>query len=337
MSLSRELVVGVLGLGHWGPNIVRCLANHSRVRLKYVCDTNTQAFARVKSLIPAECQEVTDPDAVFADPEVNAVLVVTPASTHHALVKRALLAQKHVFCEKPLTLDVAEAEELCELAEKNDKKLIVGFTFLFNNGIRKLKSLYEVGDLGNIYYLTSVRTHMGLVREDVDVIGDLAPHDISIMNYILEAAPEKVVAVGSRPLGSERYDVAFITLFYPNGVIGEIHVSWINSKKERLVSIIGSEARAEFNDLDNMEPIRLFKKGIAKAEQVEPEYGNFQYLVRDGDIISPKIEISEPLGQMLDSFVRAVVDNESVVADGRFALDITKTLVEIDRSLVSTQ
>jgi predicted dehydrogenase len=335
MSLSRELVVGVLGLGHWGPNIVRCLANHPRVHLKYVCDTNVQAFARVKSLITSDCEEVVDPDVIFTDPEVNAVLIVTPASTHHALAKRALLAQKHVFCEKPLTLDVEEAEELCELAEANNKKLVVGFTFLFNHGIKKLKSLYEVGDLGSIYYLTSVRTHMGLVREDVDVVGDLVPHDISIMNYILESTPEKVVAVGSKPLGTERCDVAFISLFYPNGIIGEIHVSWINSKKERLVSIIGSEARAEFNDLDNMEPIRLFKKGIAKAEQVEPEYGNFQYLVRDGDIISPKIEISEPLGQMLDSFVCAVVDNEPVVADGRFALDVTKTLVEINRSLIS--
>ena len=141
-------------------------------------------------------------------------------------------------------------------------------------------------------------------------------------------------AVGSRPLRSERSDVAFITLFYPDGIIGEIHASWLNSDKKRLVSIIGSEARAEFNDLDNMEPIRLFKKGISVAERVEPEYGNFQCLVRDGDIVSPKIELSEPLMQMLDSFVRAVADDESIVADGRFALAITKTLIEVERSLI---
>ena len=334
MRSSDNLTVGVLGLGHWGPNVVRCLANHSRVRLKYVCDTRAEAFARTEGLIPSDCLETGIPDDVFADPEVDAIFVVTPASTHHALVKQALLAGKHVFCEKPLTLDVEEAEELCELADQNDRKLVVGFTFLFNDGIKKLKSFYEMGDLGSIYYLTSVRTHMGPVRSDVDVIWDLSPHDIAIMNYILESVPQKVFAVGSRPLRSERSDVAFITLFYPDGIIGEIHASWLNSDKKRLVSIIGSEARAEFNDLDNMEPIRLFKKGISVAERVEPEYGNFQCLVRDGDIVSPKIELSEPLMQMLDSFVRAVADDESIVADGRFALAITKTLIEVERSLI---
>ena len=185
MSLKNQLTVAVIGIGHWGPNVVRNFVNHPRVQLRYVCDIDTEAFKRVSKLIPDECQFVTDASVIFSDTDIDAVAIITHASSHHELVKQALLEKKHVLCEKPLALNVREGEELCLLAEPSRLKLMVGFTFLFNNGVLKLKELKSSGSLGKIYYLTSVRTHMGLVRQDVDVFWDLAPHDISIMNFKL--------------------------------------------------------------------------------------------------------------------------------------------------------
>lgn len=335
MSVQKQLTVGILGIGHWGPNVVRNLAIHHRVELRYLCDIDREAFKRVSNLIPKECRLLTDASEIFNDADIDAVAVVSPASTHYNLVKQALLAKKHVLCEKPLSLNVEEGEELCRLAEASGRKLMVAFTFLFNNGIRQLKQLNSSGSLGKVYYLTSTRTHMGLVREDVDVIWDLAPHDISIINFILDATPQGVSATATKPLGGSQYDVAFITLYYPGGIIGHIHVSWVDSNKERLVRIIGSKARVEFDDLNTLEPIRIFEKGISVAERIEADFGKFRLLLRDGDIISPKTNLSEPLSQMIDCFVSAVLDDKEIIPDGRYALEVTRTIAAIQKSLAS--
>lgn len=335
LSSQKQLSVAVIGIGHWGPNVVRNFVNHPRVRLMYVCDVDKEAFERVSYLIPGECRCVNDASEIFSDADIDAVAVVSPASTHYNLVKQALASRKHVLCEKPLTLDVKEGEELIRLAEASARKLMVGYTFLFNNGIKKLKYLKNSGRLGELYYLTAKRTHLGLVREDVDVVWDLAPHDVSIINYILDSAPEEVLTTGAKPLGTGRYDVAFVTLYYPGGVIGQIHVSWVDSNKERLVRIIGSKARAEFDDLNNLEPIRVFEKGIAVGKRIEADYGKFKFLLRDGDIISPKIEMAEPLAQMIDTFVCGVLDDKEIITDSQFALEVTRTLVAVEKSLAT--
>jgi predicted dehydrogenase len=332
---KERIVIGVIGLGHWGPNVARNFFSHNRVKLKYLCDINEAAFTKVVGFVRYPCEMVTDPAIVFQDPEVHAVAIVTPASTHYELAKKALLAGKHVFCEKPLTMKVEEDKELCSLAEKAGLKLMVGFTFIYNNGIQALKQLKNGGRLGDVYYITAVRTHMGLVRRDVDVMGDLAAHDISIMNFLLDSMPESVMASGAKPLGLEKYDVAFITLHYPRGVIGNIHVSWVDSNKERGVRIIGSQAMVEFDDLNNLEPVRIYEKGISLSEQIEADYGNFKFLLRDGDIISPKVTLKEPLSQMLDAFVKTVLDGEAILTDGRFGMDVTRCLTAIKESMVS--
>ena len=335
MSLQEQLTVAVIGVGHWGPNVVRNFVNHPRVHLRYVCDIDREAFGRVSNLIGKGCQFVTDPSKIFSDEDIDAVAVVTPAVTHYNLTKQALLAKKHVLCEKPLTLDVGEGEELCRLAEVSGRKLMIAFTFLFNNGVRRLKELNSSDCLGKVYYLTSKRTHIGLVRQDVDVVWDLAPHDICIFNFILDSTPEGVLATGAKPLGMDNYDVAFVTLYYPDEIIGQIHVSWVDSNKERLVCIIGSKARVEFNDLNNLEPIRIYEKGISIAERIEADFGDFRFLLRDGDIISPRTEMQEPLSQMIDSFVSVVLDDKEIISDGRFALEVTRVLVAIQKSLAS--
>lgn len=212
---------------------------------------------------------------------------------------------------------------------------MVAFTFLYNNGVRKLKELNNSGELGKLYYATFTRTHMGLVRGDVNVIWDLAPHDISIMNFILDSFPEKVSAVAVSPLKLKHSDVAFIMLYYPDGVIVHIHVSWVDSNKERLVRIIGSKARAEFDDLNNLESVRIFKKGISLENRVEADFGNFRFLLRDGDIISPKIDLMEPLVKMVNAFVNSVLDDKESISNGWFALEVTKALVAANKSIDS--
>lgn len=327
------LQTGVIGLGRWGPNIVRNMVNHPRIRLAGVCDTDESAFERVAKLVPADCRKENTASRIFADPDINAVAVATPARTHYALVREALLAGKHVLSEKPLALTAGENEELCSLAENKGRKLMVGHTFLFNSSVVKMKEIVDSGKLGKLYYATAVRTHLGLVRGDVSVIWDLAPHDVAIMNYLFNMEPERVSAVGARVLASENEDVAFVSLFYPGNVIAQIQVSWIDSNKERLISVIGSKARVAFNDLNAFEPIRFFEKGIGVSGRVAPDYGDFQLLLRDGDIISPKLELREPLGTMIDTFVRVVLDGAENFSDGRFALAVTKVLVAAHRSV----
>ena len=268
---SKEiLTVGIIGLGHWGLNILRNFINHPRIRVRYICDPSEKALKRAAHLIPEYCVRATDAYSIFENPGVDAVAIVTPTSTHFELTHAALLAGKHVYCEKPLTPDPEECRTLYNLAAVNDRKLMVGFTFLFNSGIEKVKELLDSGKLGDIYYLTSVRTHLGLIREDVSCVWDLAPHDVSIMNYLLDAVPTKVSAVGATPLNSGKADLGFINLFYPGGIIGQVHVSWLNSSKERLLKIIGSRARVEFDDLNLMEPV-IAQSVLSEAQQ------SFQY------------------------------------------------------------
>lgn len=314
MSLQKKLTVGAVGIGHWGPNVVRNFARHPRVQLVSVCDISKSAFHRVSDLVPKECQFTTKP-------------------SHYNLIRESLIAKKHILAEKPIALDIREGEALCKLAKQLKLKLMVGFTFLFNNGVRKLKELIGSGRLGKLYYLTASRTHMGLIRKDVSVVWDLAPHDIAIMNYLIGNSPERVSTVGSNPISLDKSDFAFINLFYLGGIIEQIYVSWINSNKERLVRVIGSKARVEFDDLNNLEPVRIFEKGIGIADRVESDYGGFQFLLRDGDIISPKIEMVEPLKQMIDNFVNIVLDDAENISDGRFAVEVTRVAVAIQRSI----
>ena len=333
MKAFEKLKVGIIGLGHWGPNIVRSLSSHPRCEIGYVCDLLESTIQRIDYLIPVECKKTTAVDELIQSMEIDAVVVATSASTHYSLVKQALLAGKHVFCEKPLTLDWRQDQELNELALKLKLKLVVGYTFLFNSAVIKLKDLIDNDRMGQLYYLTATRTHMGLVREDVSVIWDLAPHDVSIMNYLLDAVPERVSAVAGKPLGLDEPDVAFINLFYPNGVLAQIHVSWVDSNKERVLRVIGSKARATFNDLDGLEPVRLFEKGIGLDREVQPDFGEFKFLLRDGDIISPKIKQHEPLRMILDNFVRIVLDNASNLTDGAFASKVSSAIAAAHSSI----
>lgn len=333
MKTTSTITIGIIGLGHWGLNVLRAFSVHKRIKVKYICDSSENAFAKAAHLIPEKSISIKDATLLINDPEVDAVVIVTPTSTHFELARAALLAGKHVYCEKPLSPSKYECEQLVKLSEERNSKIMVGFTFLFNSGVKKVKDYFSSGMLGDIYYLTSTRTHLGLIRDDVSSVWDLAPHDVSIMNYLLDAKPEMVSAVGAAPLNTGKADIGFINLIYPGGIIGQIHVSWLNSSKERLLKIIGSKSRVEFDDLNLMEPVKFFQKGIGFDDRISSDFGSFKYQLRDGDIISPKVEPYEPLAQMTDAFVRLVLDNVKTVANADFALDVTRILVAAHESM----
>jgi predicted dehydrogenase len=250
------------------------------------------------------------------------------------LIKEGLLAGKDILAEKPLTMTVEESEELVTLAEEKGRILMVGHTFLYNPAVRKMKEYFVKNELGEVYYLHSTRTHLGLIREDVNCVYDLATHDISIFSYLLENSPEAVSAVGGCYLKNDREDIAFISLFYPQNKIANIHVSWVDSNKERQVVAVGSKKRIVFNDLDNLEKVRIFEKGVSVVKgKGSADFGEFQLLLRDGDIISPHIESSEPLKNQNQHFLDCLQDRKPPLTDGKNGLEVVKVLVAIEKSL----
>jgi predicted dehydrogenase len=260
-------------------------------------------------------------------------VVATPATTHHAIVRQCLEAGKHILSEKPLTINIEHAEELLQLADESGKVLMVGHTFLYNSGIRKMKELIDQEDFGALYYLHATRTNLGPIREDVNVVWDLASHDVSIFNYLLGAQPTHVSAVGSQLLGNSHHDVAFITLTYPGGVIGNIHVSWADPNKVREVVVVGSTKRIVFDDTNNMERIRVFEKGVAPSPQEAASFGEYHLLIRDGDIISPRLVTSEPLKNQGLHFVECIREGKKPLSDGANGRDVVRVMVAIDQSL----
>jgi predicted dehydrogenase len=313
--------------------VVRNFVENPDARVMAVCDVDPQAFARVKGIIPSGCEFFTDPDKVLKNSHIDAVAIVTPATTHAALAEQALKDDKHVLCEKPLAFDGESVLALADLARSQNKTLMVGYTFLFNRGIEKMKEYVDTGCLGSVYYVTATRTHLGLVREDVDAIWDLASHDVAIINHLLDEIPNQVSVISASPLKSERVDVAFLGLSYSSGIIANIHVSWVAPTKMRQLQVVGSKARTLFNDLDQLEPVKLFNKGIGIAEQIEPDFNAFRYLINDGDIISPKLEMEEPLKIEIESFFGLIRGQSNTKVTSEFVAGVSRTLAAASQSL----
>lgn len=323
--------LGIVGCGHWGKNYLRIFSFLSGCRVKYCVDSQNKAFVNFKKQYPgivftSNFKKMTD------DKEIKAVIVSTPASTHYLLGKKILNAGKDLLMEKPLALNPDEAEELVELAKKKKRILMVGHTFLYNSAVRSMRKYIRNGKIGKIYYIQAVRTHLGLIREDVNAVWDLAPHDVSIFNYLIGDMPEFVSAVGGNFLRKGREDVAFITLKYPNGILGNIHVSWADSNKVRRVQAVGSKARIVFDDLDNLEKLKIYEKGIA-TNLSYTDFGEFQYVLRDGDIFSPKIDQSEPLKEQCRHFIECLKENKNPLTDGKNGLEVVRVMEGIHSSI----
>jgi predicted dehydrogenase len=326
---AESIRVGVIGYGYWGPNIVRNLSALDRCDVVAVCDRNTRALHRAQKSYPA-IHLTTDFIEVLRSPKIEAVAIVTPVWTHFELAKAALEHGKHVFVEKPFTSNSAQASQLIELADRKNLCVMVDHTFLFSGAVRKIRELVDNGTLGQLYYFDSTRVNLGLFQHDVSVLWDLAPHDLSIMDYIIDQQPEAVVATGGNHL-NDVADMAFITVYFPGNLTAHINVNWLSPVKVRTTLIGGRDKMLVWNDLEPDEKIKVYDRGV----EITNGQGVYDLLVsyRSGDIWAPKIDPTEALSLELRYFVDCVLDGKSPLNNGVAGLRVVRLLEAADQSL----
>ena len=328
---SETVRVGVIGYGYWGPNIARNLSALDKCDFVVICDRNAAALKRAQKTYPG-VHLTTDPDEVLQSPDVDAVAIVTPVWTHFALAKKALENGKHVFVEKPFTSTSAQAEELIELASRKNLRIMVDHTFLFSGAVRKIRELVDKGTLGKLYYFDSTRVNLGLFQHDVSVVWDLAPHDLSIMDYILRDQPEAVVATGGNHF-NDLADMAYLTVFFPGNVTAHINVNWLSPVKVRTTLIGGRDKMLVWNDLDPDEKIKVYDKGV----DITNGQGVYDLLVsyRSGDVWGPKVDNTEALKVELGYFLDCVLEGKTPSNDGAAGLRVVRLLEAAEQSLKS--
>jgi predicted dehydrogenase len=320
---------GIIGYGYWGPKIVRNLEHLRRAEVMTLCDLNVAARKRAHKDYP-QVEIVSDPTEVLTSPEIDAIAVVTPVWTHYELAKAALENGKHVFVEKPFTSNTKQAEELIELADKKHLKIMVDHTFLFTPAVRKIRELLDENALGSLYYYDSMRVNLGLFQHDVNVIWDLAPHDLSIMDHLIGKRPEAIVATGQSHLNGFE-DVAFITLYFPDKLIAHVNVNWLSPVKVRTTLIGGEKKMLVWNDQAADEEVKVYDKGVTVTS---PE-GVYNLLVnyRSGDMWAPRLERAEALSHELTYFVDCVLKDENPMNDGQAGLRVVQMLEAASKSL----
>lgn len=320
---------GVIGYGYWGPNVVRNLQSIAGTEVLSVCDKSSASRKKVHRAYPSVYVSA-DPAEVITSPEVDAVAIVTPVWTHFELAKAALENGKHVFVEKPFTSNVSQADQLIDLAQEKKLKIMVDHTFLFTGAVKKIKQLLQEGALGKLYYYDSTRVNLGLFQHDINVVWDLAPHDLSIMDYLIECSPEALVATGQRHLNGFE-DVAFITLYFPDSVIAHVNVNWLSPVKVRTTLIGGEKRMLVWNDLEADEKVKVYDRGV----DITNREGLYELLVnyRSGDMWAPQLEQVEALRQELSYFVDCIVDDRNPVNDGAAGLRVVKILEAANKSL----
>lgn len=331
VALDRADVVrvGVIGYGYWGPNIVRNFHNVEGCRVVSVCDRSSAALERAGRMYP-DVSLTTDFTSVLRSSSIDAVAVVTPVWTHFELAKSALLHGKHVLVEKPFTCTSAQAEELIELADRKHLKIMVDHTFLFSGPVMKIRELVDSGTLGHLYYFDSTRVNLGLFQHDVNVLWDLAPHDLSIMDHVIDDKPEAVVATGGKHLNGLA-DVAYITVYFPGNVIAHVNVNWLSPVKIRTTLIGGEQKMLVWNDLAADEKIKVYDKGVKITSREDVHDLLVSY--RCGDVWAPKVEQTEALNVELAYFVDCIVNDRTPINDGSAGLRVVRLLEAADRSL----
>lgn len=320
---------GVIGYGYWGPNVVRNLENLDGAQVLSIADMNLAAGKRAQRLYPA-IRITQNASELIASPDIDAVAIITPVWTHYELARAALENGKHVFVEKPFTSNIAQAEKLIELAQKRNLTVMVDHTFLFTGAVRKISQLLDEGILGKLYYYDSTRVNLGLFQHDIDVLWDLAPHDLSIVDHLIKARPEAVVATGQSHLNGHA-DVAYMTLYFPDKVIAHINVNWLSPVKVR-TTLIGCEKRMlVWNDLEADEKLKIYDKGV----KITNGEGVYELLVsyRMGDMWAPHIEQGEALRSELQYFVECVSSGTRPFNDGCAGLRVVSMLEAASESI----
>lgn len=328
----RHSRIGIIGCGYWGPNHVRNFNAAAGCSVAAVADLDRARLSKISENFPNVALH-SDYKKILSDPDIDAVVIATPTSTHYKVVREALLAGKHVLCEKPLCETGAEGQELVDLAEAGGLVLMVGHVFLFNGAVEQLKNLVKSEELGRTYYLSSVRTNLGPIRNDVNAAYDLAAHDISIFNWILEDEPVSISATGASYLRPGIEDVVFISLRYRDNVYASIQASWLNPKKVRYLTLVGSKKMVTWDDMEMSTPIAVYDQG-AKTQQEYNDFGEFLRIsMWNGDVHLPRIQMEEPLKAQSNAFLRSIRRKEASRSCGRFGLGVVKTLEAIRESL----
>ncbi len=329
--MSDVLNVAVVGAGYWGRNLVRNFAAVRRCALKYVCDLNPEVLAAHRRSFPFV--EITpDATAVLDDPQVQAIVIATPAATHFEIASQALRAGKHVYVEKPLTLQAAQARQLIELAAKAKRKLMVGHLLEYHPAVTYLKEMLDRGRLGEPYYLYTQRVNLGIVRQNENAWWSLAPHDLSMICYLLGSEPASVAASGQCYLQRGIEDVVFATIKFADGKMAHVHCSWLDPHKIRKATVVGPQKMVTFDDMEATEKIRIYDKGAAVRHDITTSYADIISL-RFGDIIIPKIPGGEPLALECQHFIDCVLDNRPVRSDGADGLRVVQMLEAGQKSL----
>ena len=331
VSTHDPVGVAVIGAGNWGKNHVRTFAGLAGGRLLYCCDLSQDRLDPIAAQFPS-VKTVTDFQAVLGDPRVKAVVVAIPGVHHFKLAREALLAGKDLLVEKPLCLQSAHAEELVDLARREGRILMVGHLLLYHPAVRKLKEIFDSGELGKVYYAYSQRVNLGTIRQDESALWSFAPHDISVLLYLLEDVPVKVSANGASYITPGQEDVVFLSIEFPNGVIAHIHMSWLDPHKIRRMTFVGSKRMVVFDDADPAEKIRIFDKGVSRSEF--ETFGEFVSL-RQGDVNIPYIKMQEPLRLQALHFLECVKERREPRSSGQQGLDVVRIIEAADASLKS--
>jgi predicted dehydrogenase len=329
--MNKPINVAVIGSGYWGKNYVRLLSQLPGVNLAAICDQSPNKKEEAAKLNPAT-PFFDSIDRLLKECQFDSAVVCTNPSSHFDITSRLLEAGKNILVEKPITTTSKDADELIKIADSKKLVLMVGHTFLFNAGIQEVKKYIDSGQVGKVYYMYARRTNLGPIRDDVNAVWDLAPHDISIFNYFMGDKPEWVSAVGSAFHGS-RVDAGFIVLNYPNGKKANIHVSWADPHKVRELVVIGSDQRVVFNDMVSQEKVTIYKKGIPASSLPTFNFVDYQFSLRDGDIVVPTISYGEPLKSQVFHFLDCVHEKKRPITDGKGGADVIRVLEAIDLSM----
>jgi predicted dehydrogenase len=334
--VSGKINVGVIGCGYWGPNLLRNLAENEKAELHWICDLDSRRTAAMGRRYPA-AQLTSDAKLLLADPSLDAVVIATPVGTHFAFAQAALEAGKHVLVEKPLTASVPEAEQLVALAERQGLTLMVDHTFVYTGAVRKIKEMVTSGELGDLLYFDATRINLGLFQDDINVVWDLAPHDLSIMDFVIARQPQAVTATGSCHIKKGIENIAYVMLHFPDEFIAHFHFNWLSPVKIRHTLIAGSRKMVVYDDIEPTEKVRVYDSGVTttqKKDQLDREAA-YRTLVsyRTGDVWVPKLDTTEALRYVCEEFLAAITEQRAPLTDGHAGVRVVRLLEAAQKSI----
>lgn len=327
-------IIGIIGCGYWGPNLLRNFVESEVAEVRWICDADTTRLAAISRRYSG-ARTTNDYHDLLADPALNAVVVATPVGTHYPIAREALLAGKHVLVEKPLTAAVCQAEELIDLAERGGLTLMVDHTFVYTGAVRKIKEIVNSGELGDLLYFDSNRINLGLFQRDINVVWDLAPHDLSIMDFIIDRKPEALTAIGSCHIEKGIENIAYVLLRFSDEFIAHFHFNWLSPVKIRRTLIAGSRKMILYDDIEPTEKVRVYDKGVTSNKADGDKEAAYQTLVsyRTGDVWAPKLDSTEALRYVCDEFLDAIQKGRPALTDGPAGLRVVRLLEAAQQSI----